>query len=251
MTDKVQETGQARYQRVSKEAKALDIDTTGMKTDEIETAIKNVAEVAETKGPTGITPKEAANIEARMRYEDKIREQIRAERRITTERAGLVAESESLNIPIDLPENPTELQLARARVALGVKKKEERPSPETLAIEAGKRGYYIFTNREQDDASHTVNLGGKYVIHLIPDQVHVLSDYHIKKWRQIAVTPEYKRVDTGVVASDETTGNLMQECKRVGGKPRFAFEHVGEAPQDAPFGLVMDKKILEGLTLTV
>ena len=245
------ESGQARYHRVNTEAKALQIDTTGMNTDQIETAIKDVAEVGDTKGPTGITSKEAASIEAKLRYEDEIREKIRAERRIITERAGLIAESESLNIPIDLPDIPTELELARARVTLGVKKLEEKPSPETLAIEAGKRGYYVFTNREQDDASHTVNLGGKYVIHLIPDQVHVLSDFHIKRWRQCAVTPEYKRVDTGVTASDETAGRLMQECKRVGGKPRFAFEHLGVAPQDAPFGLVTNKKVLEELTATV
>ncbi len=248
MTDQVEETGQARYQRLNKEAKALDIETKGMNSDAIETAIKSQSEV---KGPTGITTDEAASIEARLRFEEETRDKIRAERRIITEKAELIAESESLNIPIDLPDTPTELELAKARRTLGVKKKEERPSPETLGIEAGKRGYYIFTNREQDDASHTVNLGGKYVIHLIPDQIHVLSDFHIKRWRQCAVVPEYKRVDTGVTASDETAGRLMQECKRVGGKPRFAFEYLGEAPQDAEFGLVTNKKILEGLTSTV
>lgn len=248
MTDQVEETGQARYQRLNKEAKALDIDTKGMNSDAIETAIKSQGEV---KGPTGITTDEAASIEARLRFEEETRDKIRAERKITTERAELIAESESLNIPIDLPDTPTILELARARRTLGLKKKEERPSPETLAIEAGKRGYYIFTNREQDDASHTVNLGGKYTIHLIPDQIHVLSDFHIKRWRQCAVVPEYKRVETGVVASDDTAGRLMQECKRVGGKPRFAFEHLGDAPQDAPFGLVTNKKVLEELTQTV
>ena len=202
----------------------------------------------EAKGPTGITASEAKSIEAKMRYEDEVREKIRAERRIATERAELIAESESLCIPIDLPDTPNELDLARARRALGVKKREIKPSPETLGIEAGKRGYYKFTNREQEDASHTVNLGGKYVIYLVADQVHVLSDYHIKTWRKRAVVPQYTRVQTGVVPGPGTTGQVVEKSQRVADKPRFIFEFMGEAPQEAEFGLVTDPDILKKLT---
>jgi len=142
--------------------------------------------------------------------------------------------------------------LAKARQSLGLKKIEIRPSPETVAIEGGKdpvtgkmvvaskRGYYTFMNLEQDDASHTANLGGKYIIHLIAGQVHVLSEYHIKTWRRIAVTPKYERVPTGVLVA----GQMGERCVRTGSKRRWMFEYLAEAPDDAPFGMVTDMEIL-------
>ena len=130
-----------------------------------------------------------------------------------------------------------------------MKKVEVIPSPETLAIEASKRGYYVFNNLEQDDAAHSPILGGKYLVHLIPGQIHVLSEYHVKKWKQIAVVPQYQRVDTGVAPGPGTTGQMAQECRRVGDKSRFMFEYLGEAPQEAPFGMVTDVKILDELKL--
>jgi hypothetical protein len=166
---------------------------------------------------------------------------------MATDRAEIIAESESLCIPINLPAEPTELELAKARRTLGLKKKEVKPSPETLGIEAGKRGYYIFTNREQDDAMHTTNLGGKYFITLVPDQVHVLTDFHIKRWRKCAVVPQYSKVATGVVPSSATEGQAVEKCVRTGDKPRFSFEYLEEAPIDAPFGMVTDTVILDKL----
>ena len=264
MDDQVKETGTQRYHRLKAEARDLGI-TENMKADEYEAAIKahKAADEApvktdevtttpepEVKGPTGISAKEAISIEAKLRFEYETREKIQSERRIACDTAEIIAESESLCIPINLPDNPTELDLAKARRTLGIKKREVKPSPETVQIEASKRGYYVFTNREQDDASHTVNLGGKYVIHLVPDQIHVLSAYHIKRWRQCAVTPEYARVDTGINPSDNTAGQMAQKCERVGGKPRFSFEYIDEAPIDAEFGLVTDSKILQSLEIT-
>ena len=184
-----------------------------------------------------------------MKYEEDAREKFRVARQIQIDKASIVAESETLKIKIDLSEKPTELELARARVKLGIEKKEVKPSPETVAIEAGKRGYYIFTNLEQDDAAHTVNPGGKYYINLIPDQIHVLSDWHIKFFRQKAVTPVYKRVSTGIAPGPDTVGKMAEECRRVSGKPRFSFSKVGEAPDDAPFGLVTDVEVLDKLRI--
>ena len=200
-------------------------------------------------GPTGISPQEATDIQARVRYEEETRDKIRREREITTERAGLIAESESLCIPIDLPEQPTELQLARARRTLGVKKKEVRPSPETVAIEASKRAYYVFRNLEQKDASHTANPGGKYTITLVPGQIHVLSEYHVKLWGKCCYEPVYGNRPTGVNAeAGDAVGRIVDESRIVAKDPRWTFEHRGEAPQDAPFGLVTDPKILKKLT---
>ena len=236
----VKETGLQRFHRLQAEAKKLGIKTS-LSADELTAAIE--AKRTPEAPKTGLTAEQAKGVEVRMRQEFEIQEKLRAEITREKERASLVVESESLRIPIELPENPTELELAKARQALGMKKAEVKPSPETVGIETSKRGYYIFTNLEQDDASHTVNLGGKYIIHLIPDQIHVLSEYHIKTWRRIAVTPVYTRVSTGVLAA----GQMGEECVKTGGKRRFSFEYLGEAPQNAQFGLVTNTKILDEL----
>lgn len=249
MDNQVQETGMERYHRLKAEAKELGI-TGNHSADDFESLIDRVkagslvsSDSMETPKEDGLTTEEAKKIETRLRLEEEIREKFRRERQIKLDRASLVADSEAAGIKIDLPDNPTEIELARARTKLGIEKLEVKPSPETVGIEAGKRGYYVFTNREQDDASHTVNLGGKYIIHLIPDQIHVLSDFHIKTWRKRAVVPNYERVPTGSTVE----GQMGEECKRVGGKPRFSFEYLGEAPPDAKFGMVTDTKILDGL----
>lgn len=244
----VEETGQARYRRLQAEAKGLGIDTNKMNTEQLESAIDAAKN---TEGPTGITLEEAKSIEARLQFEEEVRDKIRAERKIVTEAAELIAASELACIPINLPQNPTALDLAKARQILKIKKREEKPSPETLGIEASKRGYYVFNNLEQEDASHTVNLGGKYPIHLIPDQVHVLSEFHVKRWAKCAVRPVYERVSTGIEAGPSTEGRAAEVCQRTGSKRRFSFEYLGEAPIEANFGLVTDQKILEELHIEV
>lgn len=238
----VTETGMTRYRKLKATAKELGI-TGNISVEQLKAAIE-AKRAGEEPVKLELTAAEAAKIDTRLKYEFEVQEKFRLERQVQIDRASIVTESKSLGISIDLPEKPTELELARARQLLGMKKLEVKPSPETVGIESSKRGYYIFTNREQDDAAHTVNPGGKYVIHLIPDQVHVLSEFHIKFFRQKAVTPVYSRV---LVEGPPVEGQMGEECKRTGSKPRFAFEHIGEAPQDAPFGLVTDMKILDEL----
>ncbi len=257
MEKQVNETGLQYHQRLQKEATGLGLSGKG----NIETLEKAIADkqaepfvvveepLKETEKPQDgkISLEQAKGIRAQIMAEEEIRDQIKAERAIINERARIIVESESLHIKIDLPEQPTELDLARARKKLGLEKIAVKPSPETVAIENSQRGYYKFTNQEQDDARHTPNLGGKYVFHLVPNMIHVLSEYHIKRWAVSAVTPIYKRVSTGVVGGDATVGEAAEVCKRVGGKARFSFEHLGDAPDDAPFGLVYDQKILDKL----
>lgn len=252
MENQVQETGTERLKRLREEARELGI-VGQMTGDQFEAAIKAKKEGL-TEEPTigvapptdakySLTPDEAAKIDAKLKYEFEAQEKMRHEITMKKDRASIVAESESLDIEIDLPENPTELQLAKARRMLGMKKEEVKPSPETIGIEASKKGYYTFRNLEQEDAAHTANPGGKYTINLIPDQIHVLSEYHIKFFRKKAVKPVYARVSTG----NTQEGAMGEECKRTGNKQRWSFEHHGEAPQDAPFGLVTDMKILKEL----
>jgi hypothetical protein len=247
MEDQVQETGTDRLSRLRKEAKDLGI--VGLFTaDVFETKIAEAkAKGVEPAVKIGLTDEEAKKIDARLKYEEEAREKFKRDRQIVIEVASIKAESESLGIKIDLPDKPSELQLAKARQALGIKKVEVKPSPETIAMEASPKGYYKFTNMEQENAGHTVNPGGKHYIELFPDQIHVLSEWHIKFFRQKAVRPIYGRVSTGVLEE----GRLAEECKITGTKPRFLFEHLGEAPKDAPFGLVRDTKILKKLLQTV
>ena len=243
MEDQGKETGTERLSRLREEARTLGIVGT-MTADEFEAAIKAKKDPLDTPKDDGLTHAEASKIDARMKYEEEAREKFKRDRQKKIERASIVAESEGLGIEIDLPENPTEVQLARARNKLGLEKSAPKPSPETLAIESSQRGYYIFTNREQEDASHTVNPGGKYTIRLIPDQIHVLSKEHIRLFRKMAVVPIYSRV---TVPGPIVEGQIKEECRRTGSKPRFAFDHLGDAPKDAPFGLVTNIKILEEL----
>lgn len=250
MENQVQETGTERLKRLRAEAKKLGIKGR-MNGDQFEAAIKAAKEGGSTEPAVkvstdarhGLTEDEAKKIDARLRYEFEAQEKMRQEITLKKDRASIVAESESLKIEIDLPENPTELQLAKARRTLGMKKEEVKPSPETVGIEASKRGYYVFRNLEQDDAAHTTNPGGKYIINLIPDQIHVLSAYHIKFFKKKAVSPVYARVQTGSTKD----GDMAEVCERTGNKQRWSFEYLDEAPKDAPFGLVTDMKILNEL----
>lgn len=269
--NQVQETGMERFRRLQAEAKALGI-TGKHNTAEYVTLIaqkkaelENPAPVIETpeapaanidvapptEVPYELSDDQAAKIDAEMKHRFEAEEKFRETRRLITERAGIIAESELLGIAVDLPENATELQIARARVKLGIEKTQEKPSPETVAIEASKRNYYEFMNIEQRDASHSTNPGGKYMIHLIAGQIHVLTEWHVKHFKKKAVTPVYERRDTGIEAGPNTVGKLAQECVKVRGEPRWMFEYLGEAPQDAPFGLVTDVKILNELRQTV
>ena len=247
MEPKVEETGQERLNRVRAEAATLGIkgQYTADKFEEL-IAQARASGVVEKTQPS-ITAEEAEKIDLRMKYEEEARQKFKVARQIQLDRASIIAESESAGVVIDLPEKPTELDLARARTKLGIEKAEVKPSPETLAIEASKKRYYTFRNLEQSDAAHTVNTGGKYYFNLIPGQIHVLPEWLIRFCRRKAVTPKYERVPTGVTPGPDTVGQIAVECKRVGGEPRFLFDDLGEAPQDAPFGLVTNTEILSEL----
>lgn len=277
MEEQVKKTGNpgaAEYHRLKKQAKDLGIDTEGMKKDEIAAAIDpngtNLSEDSETStaehdtAPVSelerlrgeavklgldvdgmdkdevvkaIQRKQISDTE-RIRIEE--REKIMQEQRMKQERAEIVVESESLGIPVELPEVCTELDLAKARRDLGLKKKIPKPSPETLAIEASKKGYYIFRNLEQDDVDVSCCPGGKYHFDFIPDKVHVLPDWLVRKFLpQRAIFPIYGRVPRGDGKGEDTV--------RTGTKPRFTFEFIDEAPQEAKFGIVLDEALLAKL----
>lgn len=213
--------GVSEYHKLNKEAKSIGIDTTGMDKEAIVKAVQR---------------KQIAGTE-RIRAEEA--EKIRQEYRLKQERGELIAESEAAAIPIDLPDPCTDADLAKARNRLGLEKKKVKPSPETLAIEASSRNYYIFRNLQQDDVDITCYPGGKYRFHLMPGELHVLPAYLPKLFRSRATEPVYKRIPVKNAQGEVVGENTVKTAD----KPRFTFELVGEAPQDAPFGLVTDESL--------
>lgn len=278
MAKQVKKTGGvAEFHRLKKEAKELGIDVAKMNTDALIAAIQQKQAGGEESGDKSKAPevseldrltcdavklgidivvieddssrpmnkeevvkaiqrKQIADTE-RIRIEE--REKIMQEYRLKQDRADIIAESESLCIPIDLPKVCTELDLAKARRDLGMKKVIPKPSPETLAIEASTKGYYIFRNLVQGDQDISCNVGGKHRFDFIPDELHCLPLYIIKFMRTRAVEPVYERVPV----KGQKDGDFGEITMQTGTKPRFTFEFIDEAPQEAEFGPVRDESL--------
>jgi hypothetical protein len=208
-------------ERLRGEAGKLGVETDGMNKDDLVAAIQR------------------KQIAATVRIEAEEREKLKQEYRLTQERSEIIAESESLGIPIELPDPCTVLDLAKARQKLGMEKTRVKPSPETLAIEASEKNYYIFRNLEQDDVDVSCNVGGKYRFDFIPDQIHVLPKYITTYMRKRAVVPVYSRIQV----PGATEGSFKEITKKTSVKQRFSFEFVDKAPQEAEFGVVLDEAL--------
>jgi len=269
--DEVKKTGTnegvAEFHKLKREAKALGIDVTGMKKDDLVKAINfaptgsgGTVEITEFErlkteafklglDVDGLDKEDVINTIQRKQIQDteririEVREKLMQEYRLKQDRADIIAESESLGILVTLPEVCTELDLAKARRDLGMKKLIPKPSPETLAIEASKKNYYIFRNLEQADVDISCNVGGKYRFDFIPDQLHCLPEYIFHFMRQRAVVPVYKRVKHEATKEGDFGETTVQD----GVRPRFTFELIAEAPQETPFGVVYDKSLKDRL----
>lgn len=191
---------------------------------------------------------ELAGIERHETMTATVREGLREKSEIKRRLTELQVESGIVRIPITIPNDPTLADIVRMEKELGMKKKEPRPSPETIAIEKSKKVYAIFVNREQENLEVLgVSLGGKYRFDFWPDKVHVLPKYLIDHFRD-RKTPggtrphsELKEAGNGVEARMTTTQR----------RARFSFEIIGDAPDDAKFGIVTDENILEKLEQAV
>lgn len=175
---------------------------------------------------------------ARLRLEEKSRR----ERDI----AEIQAEAGLRGIKVDIPSEPTLTDIVRLKKELNMKMTEPKPSPETLAIEASKKVYAIFHNREQEDMDVTFNVGGKYNFHLWPEKVHILPEWLIGHLRKTARVPIY---DKTMVPNPQgiKIGETVERTGRVGWKRRFLFETLDKAPDKASFGVVLDEKTLSKL----
>lgn len=184
----------------------------------------------------------------------KLEEKSRRERDI----AEIQAEAGLRGIKVDIPSEPTLVDIIRLKKELNLMVKEPKPSPETIAIEGGvdpetgkvippsKKIYALFHNREQEDMDVPFNVGGKYFFHLWPEKVHIIPEWLIDYLRRTARVPIY---DKTMVPNPQgiKVGETVEKTERVGWKQRFLFEIIGDAPDKAPFGVVLDEKTLSKL----
>lgn len=114
-------------------------------------------------------------------------------------------------------------------------KKKFKPSPETIAIEKSKRKYYLFHNNEEEGVKVAFRKGPKHRFELFDGKIHVLPEWLVQNLRKTAIYPQYE------FRKNPVTG--LEESVHVGNRPRFGFDELGDAPQDADFGVVVDKEI--------
>lgn len=161
--------------------------------------------------------------------------------------AEIRAEADVRGIKIDVPKEPTLTDIVRLKKELNLRINEPKPSPETLAIESSKKVYAVFHNREQEDMDVTFCPGGKHWFHFWPEKIHVIPEWLIGWLRKTAAYPVY---DKESVPNPQAVkvGGTMEKVVQVGRKQRFLFEVLGDAPNKASFGVVLDEKILSKLT---
>ena len=167
--------------------------------------------------------------------------------------AEIQAEAALRGIPIDVPKEPTIADVIRLKKELNLMINEPKPSPETVAIEASKKVYARFHNREQEDMDVTFCPGGKHWFHLWPEKIHILPEWLIGHLRRVARFPIYGKV-AAPNPQGVKTGDTIEKSGRVSWKQRFLFEVINDdkgqpvkVPDNASFGVVLDEKRLSKL----
>lgn len=190
-------------------------------------------------------------IEKSVELEEKARLKLQEQSRMKRDIADIQAEAAIRGIKIDIPKEPTLADIMKLKKELDLMIKEPKPSPETLAIEASKKVYAVFHNREQDDMDiPSFTVGGKYWFHLWPEKVHILPEWLIGHWRKTARYPIYGKI-TVPNPQGVKVGETIEKVGRTGWRQRFLFEILGDAPDDSSFGVVLDEEILSKLTQPV
>lgn len=190
---------------------------------------------------------ETEAIRKTVELEEKARLRLQEQSVMRRDIAEIQAEASVRGIKIDIPAEPTLVDIAKLKKELNLMIKEPKPSPETLAIEKSKKVYAVFHNREQEDKDDLINPGGKYWFHLWPEKVHVLPEWLIGQLRKTARYPVYGKVTTPNPQSVKT-GDTMERTGRVSWKQRYLFSDISPAPDNAKFGVVLDEKTLSKLT---
>ncbi len=193
---------------------------------------------------------ETEAIKQTVELEETVRLRLQEKSKMKRDIADIQAEAKVMGIKIEIPTEPTLTDILALKKKLNMMIKEPKPSPETVAIEASKKVYAVFHNREQEDMDVTINPGGKYWFHFWPEKVHVIPEWLIGYLRGQARHPVYGKTMVPNPQSVEV-GATIEKSGRIGWKQRFLFEVVGDAPKDSSFGVVLDEKILSKFTQPV
>lgn len=193
---------------------------------------------------------QSESIRLTIEFEERARIKLQAEAKMKIDIAEIQAEAKIRGIHIEIPKEPTLVDLAGLKKKLNIMIKEPKPSPETLAIEKSKKVYAIFRNLEQKNLDVKFCPGGKYWFSLWPGKVHVIPEYLIRYCRRRVKVPNYEKK---VLQTLETAKvhDMVESSVRSGDEQRWSFEILGDAPADASFGLVSDQSILNKLTQEV
>ena len=176
---------------------------------------------------------ENALIAKKVRQEEEIRMKLQLEFKLKHDMAEIKEAAEYANIKFTYPDEPTIQDVVRLKKKLGLELKKPKPSPETIGIEASKRGIYKFTNVDSKDVDVILQLGEKYFFHLWPRKKFVLPEFAVKIWEDRCVVPAYKQQLDPLDGVEKSVRDYANDEKR------FIFEYQGPAPADAEFGIVI------------
>lgn len=189
---------------------------------------------------------ETEAIRKSVELEEKVRIRLQEESKMRREISEIKAEAELRAIKIEIPDNPSMTEIIGLKKKLNLMIKEPKPSPETIAIEASKKVYALFRNLEQKDMDVNFCVGGKYWFHFWPGKVHIIPQWLIGYCRRQAVYPDYQKKTVKTLETAKVD-EQVERSVRAGDEQRFTFEVLGDAPDDASFGIVLDESLLSKL----
>ncbi len=120
-----------------------------------------------------------------------------------------------------------------------------KPAPETILIATSKKVYALFTNLQDEGADIEFNKGCTHTFHLYHDYLHILPQCLIDENKDSS-SPIGKRPVHAMRRNPNSRVDNMASTI-IGHKRRYSYEVYGDAPQDAPFGVVLDKEIYDKL----
>ena len=121
-----------------------------------------------------------------------------------------------------------------------------KPSPETIAIANSKKVYAVYFNRTEDKGTDIeFNKGCTHTFHLYDRYIHIMPQYLIDEAENLDI-PTGKMPIHGT-RKDTTPGVIGERSVIIGHESRFDYKVLGDAPQDAKFGVVLDQDIYKKL----
>jgi hypothetical protein len=118
-----------------------------------------------------------------------------------------------------------------------------KPSPETIAIANSKKVYAVFHNLEEEGVDVEFNKGCTHNFHWYDQYIHIVPQCLVEENRD-RQNPIGKRPIHGM-RKDPRIQMANEVSTIIGHKPRYRLEVLGDAPQEAQFGVIIDKKLYD------